>query len=140
MDQLRSGTDLGKRVDEIVSLSLANLQPFVTSMFLDAATVMHDREEEHAIATWNSMRVAEGADADAGIWLRKLMSRSLVKAEHVEPRGRRLAYQKLWVHDVLKALAGQMVLAERPVTRVWRSKQVSGICATPFCNPRSIML
>jgi hypothetical protein len=104
---------LDKRLDDVVEQSVGDLRPYVLSMFLDAATVMYGCSEAHALCAWGGMHQSESPQAVRWGWA-QLQQRSLVKVDE----------GKLWVHDVVKALAGERARVASP-TRVWRPDQVS---------------
>jgi hypothetical protein len=107
---------LDKRLDDVVEKSVSDLEPYVLSMFLDAATVMYGCSETQALCAWEGMHQLESPEAVRWGWA-QLQSRSLVKTNEGQ----------LWVHDVVKALAGDRArgAVNGASIRIWRSDQVS---------------
>lgn len=103
--------DLDDTLRRVVEDSVADLPANVHAMFLDAATVMYGRSEQHALCTWEAVS-SRPARVRSG--LAKLKQRSLLKTDDDG---------NLWVHDVIKSLAGDK--ADQDGTRIWRSDQVS---------------
>ncbi|KAG5178211.1 P-loop containing nucleoside triphosphate hydrolase protein [Tribonema minus] len=117
---LRSGETIGDdaRMDQLLDLSLKGLKDYVKDMFLDACTVMYGRDPQHALCAWQAMHVGR----DLRTSLKQLRDRSLLEIRKTEFED--LKY--LWVHDVLKAVGGDMARE----TRVWQATQKAKIGVT----------
>jgi hypothetical protein len=117
LEILRTGDNaLHKRLREVVDTSVADLPDHVLSMFLDAATIMYGCSETQALCAWTRMHSTTRPAAVRSGWA-QLQRRSLVKVNA----------KTLWVHDVIKALAGEQAntTANGAPIRIWRPSQVS---------------
>eukprot|EP00611_Tribonema_gayanum_P020652 TRINITY_DN3808_c0_g1_i2.p1 TRINITY_DN3808_c0_g1~~TRINITY_DN3808_c0_g1_i2.p1 ORF type:complete len:941 (-),score=103.50 TRINITY_DN3808_c0_g1_i2:57-2879(-) len=107
--------DGDNRMAKLLTLSLDNLKVYEKEMFLDACTVMHGREPHHALCVWQACH----SGRDLRNSLKELEYRSLVETRKVDDENKK----SLWVHDVLRALAGDEACA----TRVWKAQQKASV-------------
>ncbi|KAG5177212.1 hypothetical protein JKP88DRAFT_248901 [Tribonema minus] len=117
---LETGHTPGDKLQDMIDQSVDDLRrdsALAYNMFLDAATVMHGRSQQHAMQVWPAMYSKE--ERVVRLSWAALTKRSLVKADDEG---------NLRVHDVIKALAGSK--AEDDGTRVWQPHQVSVRTAT----------
>jgi hypothetical protein len=111
---LRSGgfTIADPRFDDLVDSSLNQFRnnTLLKNMFLDASTVLYRRSAEAAKCHWESY------DRSAPLAFQQLIGCSLVK----------IVDDKLWVHDIIKAIACEQARAfnTHRLTRVWLPDQV----------------
>jgi hypothetical protein len=115
---------LDERLRNVVDISVADLPEYVFSMFLDAATIMCGCIEAHALCAWVHMHSQEPAAAVRWGWA-QLQSRSLIKLQSDDDTD----VEVLWVHDVIKALAGRRASdsSRAAAIRLWREDQVSAL-------------
>jgi hypothetical protein len=66
-------------LNAVIDRSVANLEPQVRSMFLDASTVMYGRQVTHALCVWQAIH-AEPGGCEADVGLAQLKERALVGA------------------------------------------------------------
>jgi hypothetical protein len=117
----RGHVSLDERLRNVVDISVADLPEYVLSMFLDAATIMYGCREAHALCAWVRMHSTEPAAAVRGGWA-QLQSRSLIKLQFDDDTD----VEVLWVHDVIKALAGRRASGTASPLRLWLEHQVGG--------------
>lgn len=103
-----------KALRTIVMKSILDLETHEIDMFLDAATVLYQRNEKQALQAWATLYPDWSSPEEA---LKNLKLRSLVKTT---------GGGNLWVHDVIKGHAGAIAQERKESEghRVWRPTQV----------------
>ncbi|CAM9351083.1 unnamed protein product [Chrysoparadoxa australica] len=108
LDALRKGFVGDTRLAVVLETTLAKNNG-IEDMFLDAATVFHGQSVQQALYAWQAMYKHLPVPRKFDV----LLQVNLVKR----------VGGCIWVHDVLRQLAGQRSMAKHPGKRMWKTNQ-----------------
>ncbi|CAM9375182.1 unnamed protein product, partial [Chrysoparadoxa australica] len=119
LDALNKGADVGDgRLSAVLETTLAQNRD-VEEMFLDAATVFYGRSVQQALYAWQAMHENLPVPKSFDVLLQVNLVKS-VKNDYDD------GYDEadcIWVHDVLRQLAGQRSMTKHPGQRIWKTNQ-----------------
>ncbi|CAM9157218.1 unnamed protein product [Chrysoparadoxa australica] len=110
LDALSKGCVGDARLSAVLGLALDGENE---AMFLDAATVFHGQSVQKARCAWQAMY----KHLAVGSIFTRLCRMNLVKSM------KNAEADCIWVHDVLRHLAGQRSMTKQPGKRMWKTNQ-----------------